>query len=175
MLKYPLSSRILHWLIALIILTVLGLGIYMTKFLPMENPNHLQIYELHKSLGVSVLILVFIRIVNRFVKKAPSLPSTMPRWEVALAHLGHFGLYVLMVAVPLSGYLMSNSYGFPVHLFGIEMPFLITTNPALGNLFAEAHELLAYTLIALVVLHILAVIKHRFFDIPEHDVLKRML
>jgi cytochrome b561 len=98
----------------------------------------------------------------------------MSKIEIILSGLVHFGLYVLLFCVPFSGYLMSNSFGFPVHLFGIKMPFLIGTNYELGKLFAEAHELCAYALLGLVIIHILAVIKHRYFDKPEHDVLKRM-
>lgn len=173
--KYPLSSRILHWLMALLILGMLGIGIYMTDFLPKDSPNHLKIYELHKSFGVMVLILVFIRIFNRLITKVPPLPETISKIEKILAHLGHFALYALMILIPLSGYLMSNSFGFPVHFFGIEMPFLVEKNFEHGKIFAEAHEILAYTLIAVIVLHIAAVVKHRYFDKPENDVLKRMI
>jgi cytochrome b561 len=160
---------------ALVILFLLGLGIYMTEFLPKDSPNHLQVYELHKSFGVVALIFIFIRIVNRFIKKAPALPDTMPKIEQILSHLGHLGLYVLMLVVPLSGFLMSNSFGFPVKFFGTELPVLIGTNFDQGKLFAEAHELGAYALLGLVVVHVAAVIKHRFFDKPENDVLKRMI
>lgn len=173
--KYPLSSRILHWLMAAIILCLLGLGIYMKEFLPKDAVNRLQIYDLHKSFGVIVLILITIRILNRLIKNAPALPESMPKWEQLLAHLGHLGLYALMVVVPLSGYLMSNSFGFPVKLFGIELPFLIEKNFDHGKIFSEAHEISAYSLLALITLHILAALKHRFFDRAENDVLKRML
>lgn len=173
--KYALSSRIIHWLMAAIILFLLGLGIYMTEILPKDAVNHLQVYELHKSLGVLVLILLFVRIINRIVKKAPPLPNTMPKYEQILAHLGHIGLYVLMFVVPISGFLMSNSFGFAVKFFSIELPMLIGTDFERGKLFAEAHELSAYALLGLVAVHVGAVIKHRFFDKPEHDVLKRMI
>ncbi len=175
LLKYSLPSRILHWVMALIILFLLGLGIYMTEFLNEASEDRMKIYNLHKSLGVSVLILVFIRIINRFKNKPPTLPESMPTWEKILSHLAHIALYILMIFVPLSGYLMSNSFGFPVHFFSLEMPFLIERSLALGQFFSKMHWLLAYFLLALVALHILAVIKHRFFDRQEHDVLKRML
>ncbi len=173
--KYHLTSRIIHWLMAVLILFLLGLGIYMTEFLPTDSTNHLEIYNLHKSLGAVALIFIFIRIINRFIHKAPALPTTMPKLEIILSHLGHFGLYILMILTPLSGYLMSNAFGFPVNLFSIELPFLIERNFELAKIFALAHELCAYGLLGLVALHILAVIKHRFFDKPEHDVLKRMI
>ncbi len=173
--KYALSSRIIHWLMAVIIIALLGLGIYMTEFLSKEASNKMDIYNLHKSFGVVALILIFLRIINRLAKSTPKLPATIAKSERFLAHLGHFGLYVLMVIVPLSGYLMSNSFGYPVHLFSIEMPVLIQTNFDLGKIFAETHEIAAYGLLALLALHILGAIKHRFFDRPENDVLKRML
>ncbi len=175
MTKYPASSRAIHWLMALVIFAALGVGIYMTQILPKDAPNHLEVYSLHKSIGVIALILVIIRIINRLIFKAPALPNTIKKHEQILSHLGHFGLYVLMVAVPLSGYLMSNSFGFPVHLFSIEMPILIERNFEVGKILAEIHEISAFCLLALVAAHILAVVKHRFFDKPENDVLKRML
>ena len=175
MVKYPLPSRIIHWLMAVVILFLLGLGMYMTDYLPKDAPNHLEIYSLHKSLGAIVLILIFVRILNRFINKAPKLPYTIKKSEQILSHLGHFGLYVLMLCVPLSGYLMSNSFGYPVHLFSLELPMLVERNFELGKFFADAHGFLAYSLLGLIVIHILAVIKHRFFDRPENDVLKRMI
>ena len=173
--KYSLSSRILHWSMAAIILTLLGLGIFMTEFLSKEAPNRMMVYDLHKSLGVLVLILIFLRIVNRLIHKAPPLPQTFPKWEKILAHLGHSGLYFLMILTPLSGYLMSNSFGYPVKFFGLEMPFLVEKDFEIGKIFSETHELSSYTLLGLVALHIIAAFKHRFEKNPEHDVLKRMI
>ena len=157
------------------VLFMLALGIYMTEIMLKDAPNHLEVYNLHKSFGVMVLILVVIRIINRLIYKAPPLPGGLLKWEKIASHLGHFGLYVLMIFVPLSGYLMSNFFGFPVHFFQIEMPFLVERNFELGRLFSELHQLLAYLLLALVIIHVLAVIKHRFFDKPENDVLQRMI
>lgn len=173
--KYSLSARIIHWLMGLLILSLLALGIYMTEFLPADAPNKFQIYDLHKSLGVVALIFIFIRIINRFICNPPADLQTLPKVELMAAKFVHFLLYALMIAVPLSGYLMSNSYGFPVHLFAITMPNLIAANPANGGFFAEIHEIGAYSLLGLVILHFLGAMKHRFFDKPENDVLKRML
>ncbi len=175
MTKYPASSRIIHWLMAVIILATLGVGIYMTEFLPKDSPNHLKIYSLHKSFGVIALIFIFVRIANRLFFRAPALPQSFPKLEKIASHLGHIGLYILMILVPFSGYLMSNSFGFPVHLFSLELPLLVEKNFELGKIFAEAHEVCAYSLLGLITIHILAVIKHRFFDKPEHDVLRRMI
>jgi cytochrome b561 len=173
--KYHLTSRILHWSMAAIILGLLGIGIYMTEFLPKEASNRFQIYDLHKSFGVIILLLIFVRIINRILQAVPALPSGLPKYEKLLSHLVHIALYILMILVPLSGYLMSNSFGFPVHLFTIQMPFIISTNQQLGRLFAKTHEVFAFSLLALVILHFIGAIKHRFFDRPENDVLNRML
>lgn len=172
--KYPLSSRIIHWLMALIIIFLLALGIYMTG-LSKEDPSRMEIYSLHKSLGAIALILIFLRILNRLVKPAPKLPETLVKSERILAHLAHIGLYVLMIVVPLSGYLMSNYFGYPVQIFGIQMPTLVQTNFDIGKIFHETHEIAPYILLGLVSLHILGALKHRFFDKPENNVLKRMI
>jgi cytochrome b561 len=173
--KYSLSSRILHWLMAAIIIFLLGLGIYMTEFLSKEASNRMEVYSLHKSLGVMILVLIFVRIINRLIYKAPALPQTMSKIEIILSNLAHLGLYFLMIIVPFSGYLMSNSYGYPVAFFGYELPFLIEKNFDLASIFSKTHEISAYSLLFLVALHLIAVIKHRFFDKAENNVLKRMI
>jgi len=95
--------------------------------------------------------------------------------EKILAHLAHGALYLLMIIVPLSGYLMLNLFGYPVKFFSIELPSLVTANPELGMTFAEIHEVSAFILLGIVAIHILAVVKHRFFDKPENNVLKRII
>lgn len=173
--KYHISSRVIHWVMAIIILSLLAVGIYMEDFLPKDASYRMQVYNLHKSFGVIALILIFVRIFNRFLHKAPALPESIPAHEKFLAHLVHFLLYVLMLIMPFSGYLMSNSYGYPVHLFGLKMPNLVEKNYELGAIFAKTHHYAGYILIALLFLHILGALKHKFFDKPENDILKRMI
>ena len=144
----------------------------MTDFLSKESPNRMMIYNLHKSLGTLVLALILIRILNRFAHKAPAFPNTMNKFEKFSAHFLHAFLYALMLAVPLSGYLMSNFFGYPAMFFGFEMPFLVTTNFDLGKIFAEVHTVSAFTLIGAVMLHILAAVKHFIWD---KKMIKRML
>ena len=160
---------------ALIIIFMIGLGIYMSDFISENNPNHYAIYDLHKSIGVLVIILVLLRIVNRFIHKPLQPPIGLKKFEKTFAKLGHFGLYVLMIVTPVSGYLMSSGFGFEVKLFGIALPAFINSNIELARFFKELHELSAFTLAGLIVIHILAVIKHRYFDAKENDVLNRML
>jgi cytochrome b561 len=160
---------------ALIIISLLAVGIYMTNFLPKDSINRSTIYGLHKSFGVVVICLIIIRVINRFFHKPPSLPNSIKKLEQNLAHLAHFALYLFMFLVPLSGYLMSNSYGHAVKLFGLKLPLIIQQNFKLADIFSEIHELSAYGILALISIHILAVIKHRFFDKKENDILPRML
>ncbi len=172
--KYALTSRILHWVMALLIIFLLGLGIYMSDFLSKDSSNRLEVYNLHKSLGVLVLILVFLRIINRLLTTTPALPFAISALEKKLAKFGHFALYFLMITTPLSGYLMSSFAGYPVKLFAIELPNFFEANFEFAGFFAETHELSAFSLLGLIVIHILAVIRHRFFDKPGNDVLNRM-
>jgi cytochrome b561 len=173
--KYHISLRIMHWLMAAIILTLLGLGFYMAYFMDKDAANKMIIFNLHKSLGALVLFLIVVRIFMRLSKPVPALPETMHLALQKLSHLTHLTLYMLMIFMPLSGYLMSNAFGYPVHLFGLPLPVLMEKNLELGQFFSEAHEFLGFTFAGVLALHIAGVIKHRFFDIPENDVLKRMI
>lgn len=161
--RYPLLMRILHWTMALLILGMIAAGLYMTS-LPEEDPSRMQIYGLHKSFGVLVLLLVFVRVLVRLRSTVPPLPEKIPQTEAVLARLGHFVLYLLIFAVPLAGIAMSNSFGYPVEFFGLALPFSFPENKEIASLFAEAHELLAFGLLAIVGIHVLAVIKHRVKD-----------
>lgn len=133
----------------------------------------MDIYNLHKSLGVLVIFLFFARIINRHINKAPAPLENLQNWEKISSKITHILLYLLMFIIPVSGYLMSNSYGYAVKFFGIEMPFLIEKNYEIGPIFGETHEVAAFTIIGLIILHIGAVLKHKFID--KKDVLKRMI
>ncbi len=173
--KYHISSRIIHWVMALIIIGLLALGFYMEDFLAKDAPNRMQIFGLHKSFGVVALIFIFLRTFNRFIQKTPKLPASLPKIEKFAAYFVHFSLYVLMFTMPISGYLMSNYYGYPVHLFSTQLPKVVATNYELGKFFGKTHSFLAWCIISLLILHILGALKHRFFDKAENDVLKRMI
>lgn len=170
--KYSKIFVIFHWVMAFLIIGLLALGFYMT--FDENNPNKMYFYNLHKSLGVMVLMLFFGRIINRFFGEKPPLPETINKYEAKLSVIVHFFLYSLMFLMPISGYLMSNSFGYPVNFFGHEMPFLIGKNIELGKVFAKLHWLFAVITISLLVLHIFGVLKHAFFDKKENNVLNRM-
>lgn len=157
--KYPLSLRLLHWLMALLILTLLALGLYMTG-LERGDPHRADWYSLHKSLGVTVLALACLRVGVRLFSFIPPLPPEIPRAEAWLAHLGHLALYGFMFLLPLSGYIMSNSFGLSVHWFGVTLPRIVSPDRPRGTLASDIHTYGAYALMGMIALHVLAVLLH---------------
>jgi cytochrome b561 len=155
---------------------MIGVGAYMTD-LDKEDPLRLQLYTLHKEIGVTLLTLAVIRILWILVSRPPRLPAALQRWEVILAKATTGLLYLLMLATPLAGYLMTNTGGKPISYFGLfDMPVLMRENHDLHEVLEEVHGFLAFSILALVGLHVIGTIKHRFLDKdPEADVLKRML
>lgn len=177
---YGTFSKLLHWGMALIILTLIAVGIYMAD-LPKDTPEQkdyaFQFYGLHKSFGVIVLLLIVVRLVWLRLSPAPELPAVFEGKERLLVTGLQKLLYLLMLLAPLSGYLMSNSAGFPVQVFGLfEMPALVEKSEALNGFLHEAHELLGFGILLLVILHAAGAIKHRLKDKGgESDILGRML
>ncbi|MGB7932066.1 MAG: cytochrome b [Gammaproteobacteria bacterium] len=174
--RYGLVSRLLHWLMALLILAMIGIGAYMTD-LDKEDPLRTQFYTMHKEIGVTILALALLRILWILASRPPVLPAALQRWEVILARSTTGLLYLLMLATPIAGFLMTNASGKPVSYFGLfDLPLLIRENQDLHEILEEVHIYLAFTILALVALHALGAIKHRFIDKdPEADVLKRMI
>ena len=174
--RYGLVSRLLHWLMALLILAMIGIGAYMAD-LDKEDPLRTQLYTLHKEIGVTILVLAVLRILWILVSRPPVLPAALQRWEVILAKSTVGLLYLLMLATPMAGYLMTNTAGQPISYFGLfDLPALLGENHDLHETLEEVHEFLAFTILALVGLHALGALKHRFVDKdPGADVLRRML
>jgi len=173
--KYSLTLRILHWLMAVALILMIAVGWYMAA-LPQESDIKYDIYPIHKSIGITLFVLVVIRIIVRLFSKAPPLPSNLASWEKWLTKITHFSLYLLMIAIPVVGFLSSDYQGFTVAWFGIEIPELVTDNENIATVMHESHEILAYLLLVLIVLHIAGAIKHRFFDKDkQNDVLKRII
>jgi len=157
--KYHLSIRILHWLMAAIIISLLAVGLIMED-LPRSDPLRATLFSLHKSFGITILFLAIIRLGLRLRLGIPPLPDIIPAIERVMAELGHKTLYCFMFALPLSGYLMTNSFGFPVKWFGIELPRLIDADKARGHLLVDFHQYAAYILIGVISVHALAVLWH---------------
>lgn len=178
--RYGIVAMVLHWLIAVAIITLLVVGKYMHG-LPNTDPNKFVLYQLHKSSGLTVLMLSFARIVWRLVNVVPPQPAAMPMWQRWAAGLSHLAFYVLIVAIPLSGWAVAStsSSGVPTLWFGLfEVPSLpgLPEGEARGDaheLFEEVHELLGNLMILLLIVHVGAALKHHFWD--RDTVLRRML
>jgi cytochrome b561 len=162
----------LHWLIAFAIIGSFSVGLYMVD-LPL-SPQKLRIYSWHKWAGVTIFLCVVLRLGWRLLHRPPELPAAMPAWQRNLAGATHILLYLLMVAVPLSGWLMSSAKGFQTVWFGVlPLPDLLDKDKELGDLLLQLHMLLNFSMAALVFLHVGAALKHHFFD--RDDVLARMI
>ncbi|WP_207004499.1 cytochrome b [Trinickia mobilis] len=163
----------LHWLIALLIGGGFYLGWIMTD-IPGFTPRKLEYFSWHKWIGVTVFVLVMVRVTWRVTHRAPALSHGIAGWQRGAAHLAHFLLYTLMVLIPISGYFYSSAAGVQVVYLGlVPLPPLIDPNDAIKGTLRLIHMALTYTLLALVTLHVLAVLKHQFFD--RDDTLARMM
>lgn len=170
--RYTTTAISLHWLIAIGIAGTFSLGLYMHE-LPL-SPTKLQLYSWHKWAGVSLFALIVVRLLWRATHAAPPLPAQMPALQRLAANATHWALYALMIAVPLSGWLMSSAKGFQTVWFGVlPLPDLVAKDAALGDLLQDVHEALNLTMLGLVLLHAAAALKHHFID--RDDVLTRML
>lgn len=169
---YTRTAVGLHWAIALLIFAAFPLGVYMHDLA--MSPSKLRLFNYHKWIGIAALLLVLVRLAWRLIYRPPELPPTMAPWERSAALAMHLLLYVLIVAAPLSGWLMSSATGFQTVWFGvIPLPDLIGKDKEFGRFLVELHRNLDYLLIALVGLHIAAALKHHFF---AHDnVLAQMI
>lgn len=161
----------IHWLMAALLIGLWAVGLAMDE-LP-KGELRAQVFGLHKSFGVLALALVVVRLSWRLTHRAPTLPATMPNWEQAAAHLGHAVLYGLMIALPLSGAIMSQAGGREVSLFGLVLPTLVQPNHDLKEAFEEVHEILAWILAVIVGGHVLAALRHQL--LLADGVLSRML
>lgn len=160
---YTRTAIALHWAIALLIFVAFPLGVYMHD-LPL-SPDKLRLYSYHKWIGISVLLFAAARLLWRVGHRPPPLIAGMPRWQAVAAHAVHHALYLLIVAIPLSGWLMSSALGFPVVWFGVlPLPDLVAKNKELGELLKVVHQGLNLTLLLLVIVHVGGALKHHFFD-----------
>ncbi|MGJ9420193.1 cytochrome b [Massilia sp. CMS3.1] len=162
--RYSLPAIVLHWLIALLIIATFTLGLVMTEIQGL-TPTKLRYFSWHKWAGVTVLALATLRLLWRLRSKPPAYPAAMPAWQIRAAHALHGLLYVLMFAVPLSGYFYSLAAGVPVVYFGLfSLPVLIEADPVLKPVLGALHYWLNMVLAACVAVHVLAAFKHVLVD-----------
>jgi cytochrome b561 len=190
--KYTRTAVILHWLIAFAILGMFLLGWYMTG-LPKEGPKAMSYdlfgwgiytwqvaepvsprnfyFNFHKSLGITIFALILFRLFWRLAHKPPAFLESLKAWEKKFADSTHKVLYLMMLAVPLSGLIMSISGKYGVKWFGI--PFLPgIENEGLRKAFESVHEIAGIILLIIIGLHIIGALKHKFYD--KDETLKRM-
>ncbi|MBK8285653.1 MAG: cytochrome b [Ahniella sp.] len=168
---YSLYARMQHVLMALVVLGTLGLGAFMADIEPLSR--RFQAFGWHKSLGLLVLALWIVRVLWRLRARVPALPTAMPGWQQRAAQVSHVLLYGLMLVVPVSGWLYHSSTNLPLRWFGLfRVPALMDANPGLKDTLKDLHGILAWTLLALIILHIGAALKHHFLD--RDDVFRRM-
>lgn len=171
--KYTSTAIALHWLMAVLIVGTFFLGLTMAD-MPGITPTKLKYFNWHKWLGVTIFLLAVLRALWRLTHPAPPLPSGIPQWQKLVSAMTHSLLYVLIFAVPLSGYFYSLAAGFKVVYLGVlPLPVLMDANPELKPIFKEVHVWLNMGMAALVALHVGAALKHHFFD--RDTVLRRML
>ncbi|MDO8299166.1 MAG: cytochrome b [Lacisediminimonas sp.] len=169
---YTGVAKSLHWFMGLLFLGMLALGLYMQD-LPL-SPDKLQLFSWHKWGGVTLFLLVLVRLAWRLAHRPPALPLAMSPLQRFAAHAGHALLYVLMLAIPLSGWLMSSAKGFQTVWFGVlPIPDLLGRDKQLGALLTQVHEVLNLVFMGLLAVHIGAALKHHFID--RDNILQRML
>jgi cytochrome b561 len=168
---YTPVAKALHWAMAVGIFGLVVLGAVMSDMA--FSPEKLQYFSWHKWTGVTIFFLVWLRLVWRLISPPPAYPDSMPLNVQRLAHAGHIALYVLMLIIPITGWLMSSAKGVQTVWFGVlPLPDLIGKDKALGHLLEEIHGTLSWTLVTLIAGHVAAALKHHFID--GDDTLRRM-
>jgi cytochrome b561 len=168
---YPARSRLLHWSMAILIVSMLFVGLSMVQSLAVWQPVAL---SLHKSFGVLLLLMVLVRLLNKYLTPRPRLPKKMSSLQKRAANLSHIALYAAMILMPLSGWLMQSADGRAVNVFGLfTLPSLIEQNIKAYSIFREFHGYMAWLLIATISIHVLGALYHGL--IRQDRVLASML
>ncbi len=168
---YTRTAVSLHWLVAALIICAFTLGWTMTN---MDiSPLKLKMFNWHKWVGVTILALAILRLVWRMTHRAPAM-VVMPRWQQMAAHALHGVLYLLMLAMPLSGWIYSNAAGYPIVYLSLwRLPNLVARNKELAETWEKVHGTLGFLLFLCVIAHVLAALVHHFWH--RDDTLRRML
>lgn len=170
--RWGAISQLLHWTVVVLILTMAYLGLTMGD-LP-NGPDKIQTYALHKSIGITILALVALRLLWRVYAGTPHPVPGSPHWQQRIASLTHGAMYLLLFAIPLSGWVLNSAAGFPLQWFHlINLPHIVDKNHALHELAEDAHEIMFWGLVLLVVAHAGAAFYHHLFQ--RDATLARML
>lgn len=168
--RYTLTAIVLHWAIALMVFVLIGVGWYMDD-LP-KGPDRGWYFALHKNIGISLFLLLLLRVIWRATHRPPPLPD-LPAWNRNLARANHFLLYALLFIQPVSGYISSSFSGHKGRYFGMELPYWGWKDETLNDIFSTLHEISSKVLLALVAFHLLGAIMHRAYY--RDSTMRRML
>jgi cytochrome b561 len=171
--KWGWLAKTLHWVGAVIILLLLGHGWWMTHMAP--RPDRLVHYAGHSALGYDFMVLLVLRLLWRWINPVPELPSELKRWERISARVGHVSLYVLMLVVSITGWMVATTFRIPItkDIFGIDVPAIVTVvSRPVRQAIEQSHMLLAYGLSVVVMVHVGGALRHHL--IKRNDVLRRM-
>ncbi len=171
--RYGIISISLHWIFAIAVYAMFGLGLWMVTLSYYDGWYH-QAPELHKSIGVLLMMGLVIRVIWRHISPPPAAPKTHSKFTRISAVAAHITLYALLFALLISGYLISTAEGKPISVFGIfDVPATLADAGSQADIAGVIHLWLAWSVVILSVLHGLAALKHHFID--KDDTLKRML
>ena len=152
----------LHWLIGLAVIANICLAM-LTEGLPRETQRAAM--DVHKALGITILALTILRILWRLGHKPPPMPASTPAWQKLLSRIVHFLFYALLILLPLSGWVWMSAADRPIDFFGLAtIPTIVAPNEGLADVMHDRHEVLGLAMLGLAVVHILAALKHQFFD-----------
>ena len=167
--KFNLLARFLHWTVALLVLAMLFIGVAMV----VSVAHYGTLVAIHRPLGITILVLVLVRLANRLLTKAPPLPPTVPPPERVVAKASEALMYALLVAMPLIGWAMLSAGQYPIVLWGgVHLPPILPANPMLYAALRRAHTVLAYLLFFTVLAHLSAILIHTL--IVRDGLLRRM-
>ena len=169
---WGIVSQGVHWITAVLVIAMIVIGLVMVD-LPL-GVRKLELYALHKSVGIVILAFTAARLAWRLSGTRPVLLGPSRPYERVLAHAVHVSFYIVLIAMPLTGWLMSSAANFSVSVFELfTLPDLVAPDKALGDTFEAAHSWLAWVLIGLVALHVAGALKHHF--VLRNDTLRRMI
>src|SRR6185436_4450820 len=158
---YPATSKLLHWLVAICVLTTAPVAIAMVRV--SQGPTQDALYNFHKSLGVLILILMILRLINRLAVGAPIADPGIEPWQKTVSSIVHTSFYVVLLAMPIVGYIANSVYGASTPFFGLfDLPPIAGKNEALATQLFAIHRWAGWLLIALVLMHVGAALYHHF-------------
>jgi len=157
---YTRTAVVLHWLIGVAVLAQITLGLWMITIPKVPIGVRAGWFNVHKSIGITLAVLILVRILWRLTHRAPPLPATVPAWQRVAAKTSHVLLYVCMIVMPLSGYLGSSFTRYPIVYWGVRLPHWGWEAPALKELCSQVHFVTVIVFITLIVIHVAAALKH---------------